>query len=71
VIILLDRDTRCHLTPSQGTVVGALLNMPLNDKLGLGKVTRFFNTRIKLICYSPDARGRASLPDRSVYYPIS
>ena len=56
----------------QGVVVGALLNMPLGDRLGLGNVRfrfLFYKTQVNVI--SLDARGRASLPDCSVSYPIS
>ena len=37
----------------QGVVVGALLNMPLNDRLGLGNVSFYFIlTRFKLTLYN-------------------
>ena len=54
--------------------MGAMINIPLNNKLGLGRVSIqanfFFLNFISQICTS-DAGARASLPDYNVSYPIS
>ena len=56
--------------------MGALLNVPLGDRLGLGKVNFystlfFFPHKTQNNGYSSDARGRTSLPDCGVSDPIS
>ena len=68
--------TRCQLpyTIFQGAFVGAMINIPLNNKLGLGRVSiqanDFFLTFMSQTCNS-DTGGRASLPDYGVSLPIS
>ena len=54
--------------------MGALLNMPLIDRFGLGKASfkdiyLFLSQDSKF--YSSDTRGRVSLPDCSMSYSIS
>ena len=56
--------------------MGALLSMPLSDRVSLRKSLNFIlfyftRLRVKLNGISSDARGRTSLPDCSVSCPIS
>ena len=67
---------RCQLPYAifQGAFVGAMINIPLNNKLGLGRVSiqadDFFLNFMSQTCTS-DTGGRASLPDYGVSLPIS
>jgi hypothetical protein len=65
------------LSDIQGVVVGALINMPMSDRLGLGNVSFlesfFFLPQLTMMIddQSSDARSRVSRPDCCVSFPVS